>query len=183
MFLVGQQVLSLSLLLLAVGPAFPQDSPPGQPTEYELKAAFLYNFAKFVEWPAGAFANESSPLAIGIIGANPFGETLERTVRNKSIGGHPLVVRPSVAPEEWKHCQILFVSSSEGRRLWEILEDLRGAPVLTVGESGHFIDNGGMIDFVIEGQKIRFEINRHAASAAGLKISSKLLSLAVKTLP
>jgi hypothetical protein len=183
MYLVGQQVLSLSLLLLAVGPAFTQDSQPAQPSEYQLKAAFLYNFAKFVEWPPRAFAEDSSPVVIGIIGDNPFGENLERTVRNKFIGGHPLLVKTSVPPEEWKRCHILFVSNSENRRLREILESLHGSAVLTVGETSRFIDNGGVINFVIEGQKIRFEINRNAASEAGLKISSKLLSLAARTTP
>jgi hypothetical protein len=149
-----------------------------QPTEYQLKAAFVFNFAKFVEWPPAAFAQAKSPLVIGILGENPFGDALERTIRDKTISDHPLVIKPLSSPAEGTNCHILFVCTSEKKRLPEILASLKGARVLTVGETDGFTQAGGMINFVQEASKIRFQINEAAAKGVGLKISSKLLSLA-----
>lgn len=151
--------------------------------EYRLKAAFLWNFAKFIEWPPSAFTNETAPFIIGVLGTNPFGEELEQTVRGKQISTHPITVQLFRTAAEAKHCHILFVSTSENSRLAEIFKTLRDGPVLTVGEYDQFTQKGGMINFVREGNKIRFQINDAAAQAAGLKISSKLLSLAVRTRP
>jgi hypothetical protein len=171
------RVLSLALLLAATL-ARAQDS---QPIEYRFKAAFLWNFAKFIEWPPRAFTNESAPFIIGVLGTNPFGEELEQTVRGKQIGTHPIKVQLFRSADDAKHCHILFVSASEQSRLAEVFKTLGDAPALTVGEYDQFTQKGGMINFVREGNKIRFQINDAAAQAAGLKISSKLLSLAVRT--
>lgn len=152
--------------------------PPG---EYQLKAAFLFNFAKFVDWPENAFAETNSPLVIGILGQNPFGQDLEKLVQNKSIGSHPLVVETLTSAAQARSCHILFVSNSETPHLREVFGGLRKACVLTVGENERFVESGGMINFVIEGKKIRFEINDSAAKEAGLKVSSKLLSLAARS--
>jgi hypothetical protein len=175
-------VSGLILACLVNGTAVPAQET--QPSEYQLKAAFLYNFAQFVDWPAGAFAQPTSPLVIGILGDNPFGPGLEQTVRGKTINTHPLSVREfrSLA-EVTNACQILFVSSTEKKRLPEIFAGLRGASILTVGETDRFTESGGMINFVLEGTKIRFQINDAAAKSAGLKISSKLLSLASRKAP
>ncbi|HEY9509510.1 MAG TPA: YfiR family protein [Verrucomicrobiae bacterium] len=170
-------ILSFSLLLLWVSaPVLAQEVSP---TEYQLKAAFLFNFAKFVDWPPAAFTNSTAPFVIGVLGQDPFGKDLENTVRNKSIGGHAIVARAVASIPDARQCQILFVSNSESKRLREILDGLRGASVLTVGENEKFFVAGGMVNFVVEGRKIRFQINDAAAKAAGLKISSKLLSLAL----
>lgn len=170
--------LSLALLVTAVS----SRAEESQPSEYELKAAFLFNFAKFVEWPPKAFAKDSSPLVVGVLGEkNPFGDDLKRTVRNKTINNRPLEVKEIQSVTEATNCHILFICTSEKKRLPEILDGLRDTPALTVGETDRFIQAGGMINFVLAGNKIRFEINDDAAKKAGLKISSKLLSLALRT--
>ncbi len=178
MRLIAQQVLSLILILS--GAMAETRAGEAQPTEYQLKAAFLFNFAKFVDWPPEAFAQGDSPLVIGVLGENPFGEDLKDAVQNKSIGSHPLTVRTANSLAEARKCHILFISTSENRRLRQVLEGVRDANVLTVGETEQFLDSGGIINFTIQGQKIRFEINAAAAKRAGLKVSSKLLSLAAR---
>jgi hypothetical protein len=168
-------------LLLGCGAARAQQS---QPSEYQLKAAFLYHFAEFVDWPASAFVAPTSPMIIGILGDNPFGNELEQAVRGKSLNNHPLSVRSiGSVPEATTNCHILFISSSEKKRLPEIFTGLGQASVLTVGEMDRFNESGGMINFVLEGTKIRFQINDAAARRVGLKISSKLMSLATRKAP
>ncbi len=168
--------LGLAWLLMASGGSA-QDS---QPSEYQLKAAFLFNFAKFVEWPPAAFAEPTAPLIIGILGENPFGDVLEETVRGKSLNNHPLAVRTFRSVAESTNCHVLFISSSEKKRLPEILKGIEGSAVLTVSEIDRFTETGGMINFVSEGNKIRLKINDGAAKTAGLKIGSKLLGLAAR---
>jgi hypothetical protein len=152
---------------------------PAAPSEYQVKAAFLYNFAKFVEWPPPAFVAADSPITIGILGNNPFGEVLEATIRNKTINGRQLRVKEitSLKDPALKNCHILFISQSERKHLEETLEALKGTSILTVSEIEQFTRAGGMVNFVMEGNKVRFDINDGAAARNGLKISSKLLSL------
>jgi hypothetical protein len=169
--------LGLIWLLLAGGGGRAQDA---RPTEYQIKAAFLFNFAKFVNWPPGVFAQPTSPIVIGILGENPFHDDLARTVRDKTVDDHPLVIKEFRSADQATNCHILFISTSEKNRLPEILKVLNGTSVLTVGEMERFTEAGGMINFVLEGTKIRFQINNDAATRAGLKISSKLLSLAMR---
>ena len=176
MRLRATSILGLSLVwLLSVGNGRAQES---QPTEYQIKAAFLFNFAKFVEWPPAAFAEATSPMVIGVLGENPFRDDLERTIQGKTINNRPLVIKEFRSPAEATNCHVLFISTSEKQRLPEILKSLHGTSVLTVGETDRFIETGGMINFVAEGNKIRFQINEVAAKSAGLKTSSKLLNLA-----
>jgi hypothetical protein len=155
--------------------SFAQASPP---SEYQIKAAFLYNFAKFVEWPPQAFAGPRSPIIVGVLGKNVFGNDLERTIRDKTVNNHPFQFKEFHSVEEATNCQILFISASEKDRLPGILNDLRGTSVLTVSETAQFTEAGGMINFVLEDNRVHFQINDAAAKKAGLKISSKLLSLA-----
>jgi hypothetical protein len=150
------------------------------PSEYQLKAAFLFNFAKFVEWPPQAFPETNSPIVIGVLGTNVFGSDLERTIRNKTVNNHPFQFKEFTSATEAIHCHILFVSPSEKDRLRQIVEALHNASVLTVSETDQFLTAGGMINFTIENNKIRFQINDEHAKKAGLKISSKLLSLAAR---
>ncbi|HWD17899.1 MAG TPA: YfiR family protein [Verrucomicrobiae bacterium] len=156
--------------------AFGQEN---RPTEYQIKAAFLFNFAKFVEWPPAALGSDTAPMIIGVLGDNPFHNDLERTIQNKAVGGHPLLVKYLRAPDEAVRCQILFISSSEKARLPQILQAVKGASVLTVSEMDHFTTSGGMINLVLQADKIHFQINNTAATDVRLKISSKLLALAV----
>lgn len=155
-----------------------QSSPP---SEYQLKAAFLYNFAKFTDWPADAFANAQAPFIIGILGENPFGSDLERTVAGKTIAEHPMTIRMFRTPTDATNCHILFINPAEKERFPAIFQSLRGTTVLTVSQTEHFIEAGGMVNFVEEANKIRFEINAEAAKVARLKISSRLLGLAVRS--
>lgn len=170
-------LLSLGLLLAA---AHGRAQVPA-PSEYQLKAAFLFNFAKFIDWPPETFAADKAPFVIGILGANPFGNELEQTVAGKKINDHPITIQLIHAGSEATNCHILFISNSEKPRLPETIQSLRGAAVLTVGETDGFVESGGMVNFVQEANKIRFQINDEAAKAARLKISSKLLSLAVRS--
>jgi len=149
-----------------------------QPSEYQLKAVFLYNFAKFVEWPEGAFSTPQTPFTIGVLGQNPFGEELERTVRNKAINGHPIAIKYLKTISEVTSCHILFISSSERRRIAEILKATVQGNILTVSETDRFLQSGGMIRFFMDEKKVRFDINDEAARNANLRISSKLLSVA-----
>jgi hypothetical protein len=167
----------LGLLLLMGGHGRAQNS---QPTEYQIKAAFIFNFAKFIEWPPQAFTMATSPIVIGVLGEDPFHEDLQKTIRGKTVDDHPLVVKALGSQTEATNCHILFISTSEKPRLAQILESVKTFSVLTVGEMDHFTESGGMIRFVQEGTKVRFQINNETATAAGLKISSKLLNLAVR---
>jgi hypothetical protein len=163
-------------LLLAGFPVMAQDAAP---TEYQIKAAFVYNFAKFVEWPHEAFPDPASPIVIGVLGDNVFGDNLQKMVSNKAINNRPLQFKEFRSVAQATNCHILFISTSEKSKFSKVIEGLKGTSVLTVGESADFIGAGGMINFVLESNKVRFQINDDAAKKAGLKISSKLLSLAI----
>jgi hypothetical protein len=147
--------------------------------EYQVKAAFLYNFAKFVEWPAGSFADGATPLRICILGQDPFGQELRNVANDKMVNGHKLVVDQVADLAAARSCHILFIASSKKADMKQILESLRAADVLTVGDTKGFAKMGGMINFVLEDDRVRFEVNKTAAGKTGLKISSKLLSIAV----
>jgi hypothetical protein len=148
------------------------------PDEYQVKAAFLFNFAKFVEWPADTFKAADEPITICVWGQDPFGGALEDVVRNKTVAGRPFMVRRvSSAPQAMK-CQIVFLASSERKRGRSILDDLKGHSILTVGEAEDFTANGGVINFKLKDARVRIEIDTVAADRAKLRISSKLLSLA-----
>ena len=178
MLMRARATLTLLLgLLLAGSPGRAQNAPP---SESQVKAAFLFNFAKFVEWPASSFADAKAPLCIGVLGESPFGPDLEQFVRDKSINNRSITVKECHTLDEAKNCHLLFISVSEKKRLPEIFAGLAGTNVLTVSETEEFIQDGGMINLFREGNKFRFEINDPAAKKAGLKIDSKLLELSRK---
>jgi len=153
-----------------------------QPTEYQIKAAFIYNFARFVEWPSQTFADTNSPMVIGVLGENVFGNDLELTISGKAIKGHPLQFKTFDSVADATNCQILFISTSEKTQLSKILVQLQGTSILTVSENtDDFIGAGGMINLRIVDDKVRFEINNEAARKSGLIISSKLLRLAMNS--
>lgn len=158
---------------------FPAQAQETAPTEYQIKAACLYNFIKFVEWPTQAYAGATSPTVIGVLGENVFGDDLEKAIHDKVVNHHPLQFKHFDSVKEVTNCQVLFISASEKKRFPEILEALRGKSILTVSESDHFLRDGGMINFVIVDLKVRFQINNEPARKAGLIISSDLLNLAV----
>lgn len=145
--------------------------------EYDVKAAFLFNFTKFVEWPPAAFSDEHSPLKICVLGENPFGKTLI-SLMGDEVGGRRLSLTHPESLNKLESCHVLYVSRSERDRLAQVLASVRNSPVLTVADTPGFIEQGGMINFVLEGSKVRFDVNQEAAERAGLKISSRLLALA-----
>lgn len=145
--------------------------------EYRVKAAFLYNFAKFVEWPATAFESSAAPVSICILGNDPFGDAIE-VIRTKTVGGRKLDVRRLSGLNGLPHCHILFISASEGDRLAEILKLIRKRDILTVADMKGFARAGGIINLVRKNETIQFEINLDAVERTDLKISSQLLKLA-----
>jgi hypothetical protein len=147
-------------------------------SEYEIKAGFLFNFTKFVEWPPDAFADPSVPIVLGIVGDNPVTDLLTETAAGKTVNGRAVLVRRFKEGQDLRSCHILFVSSSEGKHVPQILESVKGSRVLTVGETNGFAESGGMINFFVEGNKVRLEINLEAAARARLKISAKVIAVA-----
>jgi hypothetical protein len=160
--------------------AFAPREAPAQlavPNEYQVKAAFLFNFVQFVEWPHGAFTNSDTPFCIGVLGDDPFGTALDETVRGETVQNRRLIVQRSRQVENLKDCQLIFISKSETERVPGILGELDPVPVLTVSETQGFAQRGGIINLYLAANKVRFEINPAAARRKGLKISSELLSL------
>jgi len=147
-------------------------------SEYQVKAAYLFNFAKFIQWPPEAFANDQSPLFLCIVGEDPFGQPLDGIVQGKAINGHALIVRRTTNLDDLKTCQIVFIGSGDKKRLSELLRRLKGSNALAVGESRDFTGMGGGIQFYLENDRIRFSINVDALQRAHLTASSKLLALA-----
>jgi hypothetical protein len=146
--------------------------------QYRVKAAFLYNFAKFVEWPSLAFKSPADPLVIGVLGKNPFGDALAATVAGKTVEGRAFQVRELADAQQASGCQIVFISSSERKRLKPVFDAIGNSGVLTVGETDNFAAEGGIINFKIESGSVRLQINLEAARKQRIRISPKLLSLA-----
>lgn len=186
-------VLALALFVTPVVPKAKADSITNH--EYEIKAAFLYNFIKFVDWPPKKVADSNDTITIGIIGEDPFGNAVD-IIRGEQVKGRKLVVRrfkrfekskksngkdkPSVHKEikAIRKCHLLFICPSEKKNVREIMKALKGSHVLTVGDMNGFLESGGVINLIAEDKKICFEINISAAKRAGLEIRSQLLRLA-----
>jgi hypothetical protein len=163
----------ITVVLLLVGR--PAAAQAVRAAASQVEAVFLFNFAQFVDWPSEAFPDSEAPLIIGILGDDPFGPFLEETVRGETVRGRPVEIRRYRGIEEIKTCHILFVSRVEMDRLADMLAALKDRPVLAVSDGDDFAQRGGMIQFVIERNRIRLRINLEAAQAAKLTISSKLL--------
>ena len=147
--------------------------------EYDAKAGFLTAFTRYIAWPAGTFASPASPLVICVLGSDPFGEALDRTAA-LTVGGPPLQVRRLRSVNDTGQCHIVFIGKSESRSEEAWLVALKARPILTVGESGHTLDRGGIVEFTAESNQIRFNVNLAAAQQAGLRLSSDMLSHAGK---
>jgi hypothetical protein len=163
--------------LVAVGLAAEALAQSERFREAEVKAAYLYKFAYFVDWPEGSFANARTPITIGVLGQDPFGATLDKLVEGVIVQGRSFQVRRFPQLGALGPCHILFVAASERERWGAIQENLKSAPVLTVADFSGFAQRGGIINFVIEGQAVRFQINQRAAERVGLKIRALLLKL------
>lgn len=178
-FLTGARwIVALGgMALLTPHGARAQDAPRG--LEQEVKAAYLLNFTRYVDWPAGAFATSDAPVNLCVLGADPFGDVVQRTVEGRRSRGRTVrVLRPDT-PDQAGDCHVAFVAGrSPGAGPW--MAALRGAPTLTVGDGSGFLRRGGMVAFVIVNETVRFEIDAAAVRRAGLAISSRVLALATR---
>jgi len=143
--------------------------------EYQVKAAFLFNFTQFVDWPAKELRDPQEPFVIGVLGDDPFGAMLDEIVHGETVNGRALIVQRYRSVDDIGTCHVLFISRSEAYHLEEILRRLKGRSILTVSDMSGFARNGGVIRFVTMANKIRLRISLDAARSAGLTISSKLL--------
>jgi len=168
------QILN-SILAVALSLGLPLAGSDGEPTlEYRVKAAFLLNFARFVEWPGEAFSTPDAPMSICVVGDDPFGSTLDQIVEGETIGGRKLVVKRVRRPVASRSCQLVYFAKSE--KNFDVQE--WGHGVLTVGEEDGFLKSGGTIAFVIDDGKVRFDVSKRSFEASRLKASSKLLRVA-----
>ena len=154
--------------------------PAAQPSdtlENDVKAAFLFNFTKFVDWPESAFEAANDPLRMCVVADASFTRSLDRIIAGETVRGRRLH-RVVPAPSELPRCHVLYVGTAESRRPERLLSSVSGAPVLTVGESPRFTEQGGAIAFVLVNDRVRFDVNLRAAERAGLTFSSKLLRVA-----
>jgi hypothetical protein len=175
-FAAGRTVALAIVATICAVTATPALAEPSK--EYAVKAAFIYNFAQFTQWPNDAFQSADSPFVIGVMGDDPFDGALEQAVAGKNVSGHPMVVHHLSASDEVQKCQLVFVPASQDARLADVFKAVDGKPVLSIGETDNFPWSGGTIRFFMENNKVRFEINPDSADRAHLHISSKLMKLA-----
>jgi hypothetical protein len=169
-------VIGFAMLGLGSARGFSAETPVLK--EHELKAAFLYNFTKFVEWPSSSFRDANAPFVVAVAGNSPCTAELEKIAKERKINGRQMIIRRITTFDGAQDAQALFISASEDSRSKDWLAAMRGRSVLTIGESEFFCKQGGVINFLLEGEKIRFEINMDQAEAAGLKVSAQLQKLA-----
>jgi hypothetical protein len=171
----SRKMLLAVLLLFAARPA----AADGPTREYLVKAAFLYNFTQFVTWPKNnTYSSADAPFVVAVLGDDPFDGALEEAMQDKTAEGRPIVVKHFASADELGPCQVLFVPQSQDPELPALFGRLGGSAVLTVGESDNFLPAGGGIRFMLEDERIRFEISPAATDAARLKVSAKLMKLA-----
>jgi hypothetical protein len=168
-------IFACGVLLTASPNALSQNE---EGAEYSVKLGFLFNFTKFVEWPPDSFRDPAAPLVMCIVGHDPFPQELEAELRTRKVGEHPVEVRTLRPRDKLYVCHIVFLPVTEKDQAERILRSLKGSRTLTVGEIEGFAVLGGVINLTVEGNKVHFEINRLAAERAGLKIGSRLLSIA-----
>ena len=176
-------IAAILLCLCAVATARAGEAKPSVRTEYDIKAAFLYKFALFVEWPAATFAADDSPFTVGVLGDDPFGSRLEAVVGGKKVRGRPIRFRRFTAIEQVLSapCQLLFVSTSERDRVSRIVSALEASPILTLGDTDGYAEAGVAINLVVLDHGVKFEINPAAVKRAQLRIPSQLMDLALAT--
>jgi len=178
---IGRRIRRASLFVVAYWLSFGTPKAlylNGEGVEYPVKLAFLYNFTKFIEWPPGSYPYPGAPLAICIVGHDPFSPDIESDLRTRIVGSHPVEVLTLKLTDALSACHMVFIPATEKNHADQIIKGLKGSSTLTVGETEGFAGLGGIINLTVEGNKVHFEVNQLAAQRAGLKISSKLLSLA-----
>jgi hypothetical protein len=177
----ASRVVLCALLVMAAGcivGASVSSAEEPLPTEYQVKAAFLVNFPKYVDWPAEAFAETGSPIVIAVLGESKVIEEIQKVIAGRTVNGRQIVLKRLAAGEESGVCHVLFVSAAEQQHSPDLLAKLKDASILTVGESDDFLESGGIINLAHRDQKIALEVNLAAADKARIKISSKLLGVA-----
>ena len=174
-------IKSAALLLVVIFILFASSpgvsAQPQRPSEYEVKAAYLLNFLKFVQWPPFPASGENS-IPICVLGRDPFGDTLDKIVSGQQIEGKNVVSKRITTPADVDSCRVLFIDSSETNRLMSTIAALDATPVLTVSEIPDFVSQGGIIQFVLKDGRVRFEINLMRAQRLGLMVSSQMLNVA-----
>lgn len=171
----GSAVLAATLLVLAPGVAHGRTlEDQGPVSDIQVKAAFIFNFARFVQWPA-----DTAPLVIGVIGDDALAQAVTKAIEGRTIGGRPIEVRRLLATDSPKGCHVLHISNLADQDTSALLVQVHG-PVLTIGETPRFLRDGGMVRMFVEDRRMRFQINRRQTDVAGLRISAQLLSLAAK---
>lgn len=176
--LTGRCFAPLALVVVVIGAAAPAVAQA--PLESEVRAVYLYNFARYITWPAESFPNARTPVRICVMGSDPFGDALDRAVAGETVHGRPLeAVR--IGPQgALGGCHMLYAAATEDRRVAAALASARGRPLLTVGEHDRFLDRGGMIRFRRIDNRVRFDINLKAVERNGLRISARLLGVAAE---
>ena len=167
-----------AFLACFLAPTLPAAAQAPTLTENQIKAGFLFNFTKFVEWPADVFPDATSPIVLAIVGEDSFGDLLTQATAGKTVNGRTVLVKRFKDEQTLQACNILFVGALEEKHIARILERLKGSSVLTVGETAGFAQSGGVINFVVEANRVRLEINLDAALRARLKISAKVIAVA-----
>jgi len=170
-------LLGLALFLLHGEPPRAQ-----RVDEEQVKAAYVYNFAKFTEWPANAFMSANDPIRVCVLDDQPFHSQLMQIIRDKRIGDRVVLAVSVQNPEKARNCHILFINSTHNVEAARLFESLRGSSVLTVGETESFVDRGGTISFVTQDGQVHFQVNHRAATESGIRLSSRLLSVARKVI-
>jgi hypothetical protein len=165
-------------LMVALGAVLAAAAPGQTADEYQVKAAYMYNFAKFIDWPAEAFDSAAQPMVFCVLGPTPLSRPLEETLAGKVLDQRPLVYRQLADSTHAGKCHVLFIGFADKKRLRQILDEVKLQHVLTVGEGEGFASEGGIVRFVVDAGKVRLEFNLDAAEDAKLRISSKLLGLA-----
>ena len=176
--------ISIKVWLVLIGLGVVTERSAAQaPGEYEVKAAFLYHFAQFIEWPDDLIPHRSSPIIYGILGEDPFGDALERIIATKKIHGRTLQLKRFKSLEDLEFCHVLFVKLTEKEQTQDVMDALRVRPILTVGETEQFVHQGGIINFVIRDNRVKFEVSLSAADRAEIRLKSQLLRLATLVEP
>jgi len=173
-----RQALAIACCVLLAGISWRAQAQQPKANEFQVKAAYLYNFGRFVEWPDQNVPAKSDAFEICVLGADPFGSTLDATLARETIAGRNVTAKRISKPQEIDSCRILFISSSEQAHLKEVLMALDKASVLTVSDIPRFSERGGMIGFVLDGDRVRFDVNLATAQDARLTLSSELLKVA-----
>jgi YfiR/HmsC-like len=168
-------VIGIAVLCIAF-PATPASAQ--SVTDDQVKAAYIFNFAKFIEWPSQVFAAKDAPMNFCVLGRSPVVDELDSSIGGKSVNGHTIMVKHLHGPDEIKDCHLIFLAASAGKQQQKLIQAAKGSAVLLVAETPGFARSGGTINFITESGRLLFEVNVNAAESAHLRISSKLLALA-----